>query len=363
MPVRIRSRATAVVAAASIAVAGVAVAARGAPHLRPVPAERLIASTLEAMADPGPVSGQLRTHVALGLPSLPGQAGQPQDPTARALDAINGDHRVRLWRSDDGLRLAELLPTAELGLVVRRSAGTAEAWAWDSVTFTAYRFGPVPLEHRAPAHPQQLFDPEVLARLSLEAVAPTTHVFVGEPVRVAGRDAYRLVIEPRSEGTLVGRVELFVDAARWIPLGVAVFARGAGSPALSVAFETVGFGPIDPATFTFTPPPGASVVPLPLPSDKNEAGQAPPPRRAEPGTKVSTLPDHVRLFGAGWETVLAYRVSLPSASTGDEFDFRSLLPLSGSLFSVRLAERGGHGWLLFGAVPQARLAALERALP
>ncbi len=341
------------------AVAGAAIAARGAPKLPPITADQLVAGVIRVMANPGPVSGVVRTHVNLGLPSLPGQAGQPDDPTVRAIDAVNGDHRVHVWRSMDGLRLAELLPAAELGLVIRRSPRIAEAWAWDSVTFTAYRLGPVSMEPGPPAHPGELLDPATLARLSLEALSPNTRVAVGESTRVAGRDAYRLVIEPRTGDTLVGRAEVSVDAERRVPLGVSVFARGASSPALSAAFESVGFGPIDPSTFVFRPPPKATVISLPSPAWKHDL---PLPRSA--GSTQEARSAGVRVFGAGWETVVAFRIA-PSPAEGheEEFDLRSILPLSGSLFSVRQFDRGGQSWMLIGAVPQSRLAVLERALP
>ena len=72
----------------------------------------------------------------------------------------------------------------------------------------------------------------------------------------------------------------------------------------------------------------------------------------------------MRVFGDGWETAVAYRIPSVQQPGGDgALDLRSLLPLSSALFSIRLAERPGHDWLMFGAVPQARLAVLERALP
>ena len=69
-----------------------------------------------------------------------------------------------------------------------------------------------------------------LARRALAAIDPTTRVTVAGSTSIAGRDAYVLSLEPRTNATLVGRVELYVDASRWLPLGGAVFARGAPRP-------------------------------------------------------------------------------------------------------------------------------------
>jgi hypothetical protein len=362
MELRGRPRATVLVAAmVALVVAGLSVKARGAvPATLPsVTPDQLVASMAAALLNPGPMAGDLRTHVDLGLPSLPAQAGEPDDPTARAIAALNGDHGVRLWRSNAGLRLAELLPAAELGLFVRYSKRSAEAWAWDSATFTAFHIGPLPVSGPDPVHPLELVDPAILAGRSLAAIAPSTRVVLGSPLQVAGRDAYRLVLEPRSTGTLVGRIEIAIDAARRIPLSVGVFARRARTAALSVTFARISFAPVDPQVFRFAPPPGATVVPLRSPAGKD----LPPPRRygATPGLLAAPA---VRVFGDGWETVLAYRIPSLDRPSGDRsLDVGSLLPLSGALFSIRLAERPGHDWLMFGAVPQARLAVLERALP
>jgi hypothetical protein len=267
-----------------------------------------------------------------------------------------------MWRSPDGLRIAELLPTAEVGLFVRRAGGTVRAWGWDSVTFTAYRLGPPTLPDAAPAHPQQLLDPAALVRLTLATIDPTTRVSVGVPGSVAGRPAYRLIVQPRSSRTLVGRIEVWLDAARRVPLGVSVFARGATSPALSVVFSSVSFAPIDPTTFDFVPPSGATVIGLRSPALGAGPSQVPAPRR-EPGERDGSGA-FVRTFGDGWETVLAVAVPANRAAhSKGGLDLPSLLPLSGSLFSVRLVNRPDHPWLLLGAVPPARLAAVEQALP
>jgi hypothetical protein len=192
----------------------------------------------------------------------------------------------------------------------------------------------------------------------LEAIGPTTRVLVGESHRVAGRDAYRLVLVPRSAGTLVGRIEISVDAERRAPLRVAVFAGEADSPSLSVAFSSASFDPIDPATFRFSPPDGAIVRDV---SELSGEHGDPPGPRSDAVPAVSDGAEQIRLFGRGWEAVVAIRLS---AGLSDDLEqLRMLLPISGSLFSMRLVERRPGGWLLVGAVPQARLAFVERELP
>ena len=233
------------VAGALVAVAvlsgGVAFAASkvGAhPSLPETSPERLIAAVVRAGEHPGPVSGTVRAHVDLGLPSIPVQGAAAPTGVAGLLAELTGDHRVRLWASADGYRADELLPTAERAIYVGRRGG----WLWSSDAFTAYRLFDATdvarLGSAAAARDaertrlMQMADPLTLARDALGAASPTTAVSMGAPVRVAGRSAYVLVLTPKDAGTLVGRVEIAVDAANHVPLSAAVFAKGAASPAI-----------------------------------------------------------------------------------------------------------------------------------
>ena len=200
--------------------------ASSSPKLPPVAPDRLIASVLQAAEGHPPVSGRIVAHVDLGLPQFPDEGGNAPTGPAALVASIAGDHVLRLWRSDGGARLSELLPFSERSITVSKT----DAWAWDSSTFTAYHVGPFPAgtsELPATEKPASLVDPLELARKSLAAITPTTLVSVGDTARVAGRNVYTLVLEPRTSATLVGRIEVSVDAAERIPLRVAVFARGA----------------------------------------------------------------------------------------------------------------------------------------
>ena len=60
------------------------------------------------------------------------------------------------------------------------------------------------------------------------------------------------------------------------------------------------------------------------------------------------------------------RISAPSSiegRSGAAREIAKLLPYSGPLLSVRLLDRGRHGWLLAGMVPQPALARVEPRLP
>jgi hypothetical protein len=370
-----RTVAAALVALA-VALGGATLAASaigGAPHLEPITPARLLAAVIRTAANPPDVSGTVNARLDLGLPSLPQQGPAPTG-IGGLLASLTGDHRIRVWSSADGYRVDELLPTAERAIYVAAHGG----WLWDSGSYTAYELYDAAqlaalrkaAEARGAAesadetaerrHMMQLSDPLTLAREALRALTPTTSVAIGQAERVAGRPAYILVLTPKDRATLVGRVEVAVDAATHVPLAVRVYAKDAASPAASTAFASVSFGPVSPSVYEFTPPPGATVKELYQGRRLHKLG----PRR--PPTEISTNPAAaVRVFGHGWSTVVAIRLpaaSLASAGSEEGVDVRQLLPFSGPLFSARRASAGAQTWLLAGAVPQATLAAAESKL-
>jgi outer membrane lipoprotein-sorting protein len=345
--------------AASAALAGVA---RSSPSLPAMTPERLVANMIRVAATDPSVSGTLSAHLGLGLPDLPDEGPRAVSGPASILDSLSGDHRLRVWHSDDGARLSDLLPTGERSIVVSRT----QAWLWDSTTMTAVRLGAgADPGSEAARTAASLIDPVSLARQALRAIDTSTVVSVSGTAAVAGRSAYVLTLTPRTDATLVGRVEISVDAARWLPLSGAIFARGASTPAVSAAFTSVSFGPVDPAVYRFTPPPGAKVVGPRTPSHvAPELGCAgtgcPAPPKSSGSYDMHTATDPgVRVFGTGWATVVAVRApsidQVQKQLEGAEFNPTSLLPFSGTLFSIRLEGSGDHGWLLFGAVPQSAL--------
>jgi outer membrane lipoprotein-sorting protein len=353
--VSIRLMAVAIV----VAGLGVGVVARRAvssPALPSVQAADLAGSVIRALHSDPSVSGEVLVHIDLGIPALPEVPGAPAGPASY----LSGDHRARVWRSPDGFRISETLPAAERSVYATRS----DVWVWDSSTFTAkrLRLPPPDAGPDGPAGMAENIDPVEAARRALDLAGPTTAIRVSPPVRIAGRSAYNLVVEPRTTETLIGRIEISIDSATRLPLRVAVFARGATEAALSTGFTSVSFEPVDPSVFRFTPPEGSKVDPVEPP--RRAPGAGPTPVRG-PGARVGPPAfGPARTFGHDWTTVLAVRVPPADVLLGTQAasSLARLLPFSGPLFSVRLADRGDHAWLLIGPVPQARLAELERRL-
>ena len=327
----------AVLAAAALVISG-SRAAQSAPELPDVGADELLVSVLDAAAQASPVSGEAAVHLNLGLPDL-STHGRGDDP----LENLTGDKRVRVWRSADGVRLARLDETAEKVFV----SDGEEAWSWDSASMVATRI-PVDREHR---QRHDIARPDLLTAVQdvLAALEEDAAVTVTGTARIAGRDAYRLELVPAPEDTLIGRMELDVDATERIPIRVAVFARGAQAPAIEGAYTEVSFEPIPAETFSFTPPPGADVV------DARD-------RHGRDGHPGGAARPEVRHIGDGWTKVTAVELPDAGADGGSGFLLDEHLPFTGTLFSARVENVNGRSWLLLGAVPQERLEAAADAL-
>jgi outer membrane lipoprotein-sorting protein len=269
------------VAAVGVVVAGsVLTSALAAPALRPRTPAQLIAAIAANRSVPASLSGTIVSDAALGLPALPG-LGSP----ASIASLLTGSHTIQVWYAKPAqLRIALPVPLGESDLRVNGR----QIWLWDSKTNTATHIvGPGGPSVAAPGpgaswssstgqapssatstsastayQSSEVISaptPQQLASQLLAAVGPTTTVGVQSNVTVAGRAAYQLTLAPKNPGSLIGRVSIAVDASRYIPLRVQVFAHGASSPAYQVGFTAISFARPAASNFAFTPPPGAKV--------------------------------------------------------------------------------------------------------
>lgn len=295
-------------------------------------------------------SGTVVQRADLGLPDLPAMGGHGgQSPTS----LLSGTHTLRVWYSHpDRLRVAVHSTLGETDLI----RNGRQVWLWSSQDQTATHLT-LPRGVDTPQRPRTPLTPQQAAQRALEAVQPSTEVSVRGTTQVAGRSAYRLVLDPRSSKTLVGQVRIAVDGQTFVPLRVQVLARNAQQPAYEVGFTDFEPTRPDSSRFEFTPPPGAKVVtPSEHHGDRSRSGQ--------PGAAP-----HPRVVGSGWSTVIVAQGPSKAGAPAEAGQLIRSLPkvsgpwgsgrlLHGTLFSVLLTN---DGTVVAGAVPPQRLyAALSR---
>ncbi|MCK8609680.1 DUF2092 domain-containing protein [Agromyces sp. C10] len=333
------------------------------------------------------LSGTIEQRSELGLPDLGaltggasgGSEGDETDAAASAaleelITLATGSFDAKVYLDDDRARLQVLDRMAERNVYL----GPDEAWFVDSETQTATRLT-VPAdadlegieadlranadEAKAKAEAElpegaELPTPQQMLDRALERLDETTEVSVGTDGRVAGRDAYELVLEPRTDGTLVGEIRVAIDGENGAALAASVTARGASEPAFSTGFTDVSFAAPDAAVFAFEPADGFTVTEqeLPIPSAEEWAQwQADAEARAEgdDGVAPDRHGDRPVVHGEGWATVVEMDAEggLAEASAALE---ALTTPVDGgralqtSLLSVLLTD---DGRVLAGSVP------------
>jgi outer membrane lipoprotein-sorting protein len=294
----------------------------------------------------------------LGLPSLPGVGGQG---SSELTSLVSGRHTLRVWYAGpDQARVAVLGTLGETDVIRNGN----DVWVWSSQkneashrTLSAADGKPGPLPSGLPSTPQEAADQ------ALAAIDPSTEVSVGRSARIAGRDAYELILAPRDKASLIGQVRFAIDAKEHVPLRFEIFAKDADQAAFEVAFTQVDFARPDPAQFAFNPPKGAKVTEEPASPGGERA-----PGRERPSAADAAKPS---IVGTGWTTVLVARLpqapATPDAADRGRGDQASSLLdrlpkvsgtwgsgrlLSGKLFSALLTD---DGRLLVGAVAPERL--------
>lgn len=229
-------------------------------------------------------SGTVVSRLSLGLPEVVslGAAGGP----GALASLLAGSHTLQVWYGGPDEQRVALLGSTEETDVFRDGS---DMWQWSSADQVAVHASvPTADGPTVAARPSVAsITPTVLAQAALAALGADTDVDVESGRTVADRSAYELVLTPRGDVTKVGAVHISVDGTTKIPLGVQIFARGAGVPAVDVAFTSIRFGRQAARNFDFTPPPNATVRDTGAGSD------------ATAGRTTRT--------GSGWTTVVGLR--------------------------------------------------------
>jgi len=244
------------VAVAAAVIAGLQIpSAQASPNLPTRTPAQLLAEVSTDASLP-PLTGTMVESTSLGLPELPQIGG------ATSLSSLlTGSHTIKIYYQDARqFRLSIPEPESEIDLI--RNGATA--WLWNSTENSVTKFS-LPANGKGKVArvksqlPSTPLTPQQAANELLKAVGTTTVVSVEANVMVAGEPSYQLVLAPRDDRSLVGKVTIAIDAKYGVPLRVQVFAKHATSPAFQFGYTAMQFVAPASANYDFTPPSGASV--------------------------------------------------------------------------------------------------------
>jgi hypothetical protein len=152
-------------------------------------------------------------------------------------------------------------------------------------------------------------------------------------------------------------VRLAIDAKQHIPLRVEVYAKGANSPAVRVAFQQISFTVPDAQQFAFNPPAGAKVT-TEKPSDVAKG-----PAKAGGATDPATTTADRKVVGTGWTSVLVAKLPKDNAAAGSDTKGSTAAQAQGLINSLpKVSGTWGSGHLLSGSLFSALITDDGRVL-
>lgn len=307
-----------------------ALADSGDPDLPEISAQQLIEKI--AASDVQRLSGTVKVSTDLGLPDLggltgglvsgaTGSGGSSADPTAKLTELATGTHTLRVAADGPERQKLSILENAAEYSVVHNGE---DVWGYDSKSNEVYHAttgtSGGKAEKREPSA-----TPEQLTKEALKAVDDTTSVTVDGTAQVAGRDAYKLVVKPKDEGTTVGAISVAVDAKTGLPLKFTLTPAAGGAAVIDVGFTKVSFARPAASTFDFTPPKGAKVTEADQVEHEAEKGGSGTEDRSGKGTPKSggsheglTGRDGLNIIGDGWDSIAAFDTGGEGVPSGSE---------------------------------------------
>ncbi|MEU4240146.1 sigma-E factor regulatory protein RseB domain-containing protein [Actinoplanes sp. NPDC026619] len=304
------------------------------------------------------LSGTIVESADLGLGAIANLTQGKGDLTS----LLGGSNTARVWYAGETKARLALIGTQGETDVIRNGS---DVYVWKSTDKTANHFV-IPAE--AAAKHQELQSagtttPQDAADAALAAITPDTDVSTTGAAKVAGRDAYELVLSPKDSSSLIGQVRLAIDAEKHIPLRVDVYAKNATKPAVRVAFQQISFTVPDAEQFVFKAPPGTKVTENKATDVQRDAAKQ---QAAAERQKLSAA-DKPTIAGKGWTTVVSAKLpksdSTSSAEAKQAEGLVGMLPavsgswgkghlFAGTLFSVLVTD---DGRVFAGAVTPEKL--------
>ncbi|WP_199863430.1 MULTISPECIES: DUF2092 domain-containing protein [unclassified Streptomyces] len=318
-----------------VAVAGVAaatiglvpaLAASGDPDLPEITAQQLIEKI--AASDTQTLSGTFKISTDLGLPSLGGLTSglggggsASADPTEKLTALVAGSHTLRIAADGPERQKLTLIDGSDEYTLIHNGE---DVWGYDSTSNEVFHekgagAGPgAEKGEELPGTPKQLAD-EVL-----KAAGDTTSITVDGTAKVAGRNAYQLVVKPKQTGSTVESVKIAVDAATGTPLKFTLSSVEGGKPVVDAGFTKVDFAKPAASEFTFTAPKGAKVTEGAAEKAAEEAGgeHGKLPEGFEGGfpglgKAFGGSGEGMNVIGEGWTTIAKLDTGAPAPKTDE----------------------------------------------
>jgi outer membrane lipoprotein-sorting protein len=304
-----------------------ALADSGSPDLPKITAQQLIQKIAES--DVERLSGTVKITTDLGLPDLGGLEGalggaaatapgggdgdgSAADPSAKLTELATGTHTLRVAADGpDRQKLSVLENAAEYSLIHNGK----DVWGYDSASNEVFH-GTADESGEHTGEPSAT--PKDFAEQALKAVDDTTSVTVDGTAQVAGRDAYKLLIEPKQSGTTVGAITIAVDAKTWLPLKFTLTPASGGAAVVDAGFTQISYARPAASTFDFTPPKGAKVTE----ESEAERRHIAPTDEADPAKGLDKAfgkdSEGMKVIGEGWNSVAVFDTGGPGLPSGDE---------------------------------------------
>jgi outer membrane lipoprotein-sorting protein len=375
----------AVVAALVAGSAALAVAASGGGGPTP-PARPLADAIHDALAGPTPegITADITfTNKLFPSGALTGATG------SALLSGATG----RLWATNDGRGRLELQSSAgDVQIVWNADKVTA----YDATSNTVYSFT-LPQPAPSSTGTADTGTPPAISEITtfLTDLSAQASVSDAQPDNVGNEPAYTVTISPKHDGGLLGSAQLAFDAARGIPLRVAIYAQGSSTPALALEATNISYGAVSSSSVDVAPPAGAKIVDLSsVLSGKDQSGAPDQTKQvtglaavqaavdfplAAPDTLVGLPRQHVGLagknaalvvYGQGLGAILVIEHKADSANSSGVIAGLPTVSLNGvtahelatQLGTVLEWQQGGRSFVLAGSLPPAAAESAAREL-
>ncbi|MGC0338671.1 LolA family protein [Streptomyces sp. SLBN-8D4] len=306
-----------------------ALADSGDPDLPKISAQELIEKI--AASDVQQLSGTVKITTDLGLPDLGGlesslgSAAGPSgsgdssaDPTTKLTELASGTHTLRVAADGEDRQKVSLLENAAEYSLIHNGK---DVWGYDSKSNSV--FHTTASESDGKKKEELPATPKDLAQDALKAADKTTSVTVEGTAQVAGRDAYRLVIKPKDEGSTVGQITVAVDSKTGLPLKFTLTPASGGSAVVDAGFTQVSFAKPAASTFDFTPPKGAKVEEGDAPEASGHAehpGKGPSKDLGKGAADEfgKNGPEGLNVIGDGWDSIATFDTGGQGVPSGSE---------------------------------------------